>query len=146
MSSSAAPAEQAASDTSSTEVGGAPASTSQAAPSEAAIPSDSLFDEEMSAGWCFGATWQCTPAEAAGLWSTLLFYSTVVIGTVYHGCVQAHVTTAAANEVATHRSLHTTTDAGDEWQLLCFLLTYFFSSLALSHLLSFCALPATRRK
>ena len=87
-----------------------------------------FFDDEISFGWCLGVTWRCTPAEAAGLWSVVVFYTTIVSVTIVHGVVQHQTGTATRNEEATRR--HTGTDAGDDWAALFSLLLYFFSFAA----------------
>ena len=84
-----------------------------------------FLDEEISLGWCLGMTWRCTPVEAIGLWSVVLFYMTLILGTIIHA-----VTQTSSNEEVTTRRRNTPTDAGDEWVLLCSFMIYFFSFAA----------------
>ena len=83
-----------------------------------------FFEDEISSWLCFGATWRCTPYEAIGLWSCLLFYTTQIVTTLIHSVIQGQRGTATVNEAATRR--HTTTDVGDDWKLLCSFMIYFF--------------------
>ena len=86
------------------------------------------FDDEITLGWCLGATWRCTVSEASGLWSVLLFYTTVLMTTVVHGIVQHQTGTAARSEAATRR--HTGADVGEDLGFVCWLVIYFFSFAA----------------
>ena len=87
-----------------------------------------FFDDEISFWWCLGDTWRCTPSEATGLWSTMLFYVTVLLVTTIHSVIQNQNGTAVRNEEATRR--HMTEDAGGECGMLCSVLVYFFSLVA----------------
>jgi protein-S-isoprenylcysteine O-methyltransferase Ste14 len=87
-----------------------------------------FFDDEISRWWCLGDTWRCTPSEAAGLWTVILFYATTLFVTVAHSVIQSQNGTAGRNEEATRR--HTAKDAGDDLGAVCLLLVYFFSLAA----------------
>lgn len=86
------------------------------------------FDEEIGSGWCLGLTWRCTPSEVIGLWSVVLFYTTMLIVTVIHGMLQVQAGTAGRNDEATRR--HTRTDVNDDCYTLCWLTVYFFTFAA----------------
>lgn len=88
----------------------------------------SFFDDEISAWWCFRATWRCTPAEATGLWSTILFYMAIVVVTAIHMVMQ---TGNPNDDDATQWQLKSAAaGSGDEVQLLCLLMLYFFGFVA----------------
>ena len=46
------------------------------------------IDIDIASGWCLGTTWRCTASEAIGVWSVVLYYSTVVFVTIIHILVQ----------------------------------------------------------
>ncbi len=94
-----------------------------------------FFNEEIVSGWCFGLTWRCTPSEAIGLWSVLLFYSTVVIVTGIHLVAQkqngnGNGTIGSGSGGYSHHIRNnlrsTSTAADDDVLLLCSFLIYFF--------------------
>lgn len=85
---------------------------------------DQAVNAEMSLGWCFGLTWECTTSEAMGIWSAFLFYATIFLVTLIHLVQQHNSGTAHINEEATRR--HTSSNASDDWGMLCWLLFYFF--------------------
>ena len=87
-----------------------------------------FFDEEISIWWCLGDTWCCTPAEAIGLWSVILFYTTAVFVTAIHSCIQHQNGTAERDEDATRR--YTSKDGDVELGVVCSLLVYFFLFVA----------------
>ena len=91
-------------------------------------PLPMFFDEEIGIWWCLGDTWRCTPAEAIGLWSSVLFYVTMLIVTIIHGVTQHNTGTADRNEEATRR--HTAPDVGDDFAVLCWVMIWFFTFTA----------------
>ena len=74
-----------------------------------------MFDDEIGIAWCLGDTWRCTPTEVIGLWSVVLFYTTVLIVTVVHSTVQKD-TGIAPNS-----------SDGDELCMVVGLMVYFFT-------------------
>ncbi len=84
-----------------------------------------FFDDQIGSGWCLGTTWRCTPSEATGLWSAILFYATTLFVTAIHSATQHLTGTATRNEEATRR--HTAADVGNDWRLVGWLVVYFFS-------------------
>jgi len=91
-----------------------------------------FLDEEIGFGWCISCTWRCTPAEAIGIWSVMLFYITVLLVTVIHGVIQYESGTSGRNTEATRMQLAASTknDLGGECAIICWLLVYFFSFAA----------------
>lgn len=53
----------------------------------------SMGEDRISAAWCCGlAGWECTPYEAAGIWSVILFYlSVLVVSGVHLAMLNGHV-------------------------------------------------------
>ena len=84
----------------------------------------SALDAEIDFWWCLGLAPRCTPAEAIGLWSTILFYTTMFVVTVIHSIIQSE---SGTNEQARR---HTTNDVGDDLVMLCWFMAYFFSFAA----------------
>ena len=87
------------------------------------------MDNEISTVYCLGATFRCTPYEASGVWSLILFYSTVLTVTAVHGCLQEppndrHTTAHSQN----HRS--PTEQQTRDLKMVCSLVIYFFSLAA----------------
>jgi protein-S-isoprenylcysteine O-methyltransferase Ste14 len=96
-----------------------------------------FFDEEIGTGWCLGLAWRCTPAEAIGFWSVVLFFSTVVLVTLVHLVIlQGQNRSATRDEATLLRQTTTATtttvcleeNAGDDdLRMLCSLVIYFFT-------------------
>ena len=86
-----------------------------------------LLDEEISNVWCVGGTWRCTPYEAAGLWSVIFFYATVLVGTILHSYCQHQSGAAERDEDATRRHAEAHADGGPDAVVPCLLVVYFFS-------------------
>ena len=85
-----------------------------------------MFDDEIPASWCLGATFRCTVAESVGLWSAVAFYTTLIVVTLIHSVIQGQRGTAERNEEATRR--HARKSDGDDLGFqLCLLVVYFFS-------------------
>ena len=77
-------------------------------------------------GWCLGATFRCTPAEAMGLWSTALFYATALAATAVHSCIiQARDPAGGRDEAATRR--HTAQLYEPDGRTAATLLLWFFT-------------------
>eukprot|EP01043_Picozoa_sp_COSAG02_P008218 COSAG02_NODE_259_length_26776_cov_1723.750084_13_plen_348_part_00 len=91
------------------------------------LPLDAFFDGEISSWWCVGLTWKCTVSEAAGLWSVILFYLTMVGTTVIHSIAQSEDGTSGRNEAVMR---HTTTDVGGDGRTVCVFVVYFFCLVA----------------
>ena len=89
-----------------------------------------IFDEEISFWWCLGDTWRCTPSEAAGLWSVVLFYTSAIFVTIIHVVIQGQNGTEIRNDEATRRHRKKTDDISGEFRLVCSLLVYFFAFAA----------------
>ena len=88
-----------------------------------------MDDHEIFNAWCLGLTWRCTPVEAAGLWSVVLFYTTILVATIVHGVAQHQAGTASRNEEATRR--HTTSSSeSNEFMMMCMFMCYFFGFAA----------------
>lgn len=85
------------------------------------------FDDEIGFWWCLGATWRCTPAESIGLWSVILFYTTVTFVTIIH---QFSQTATHYMDETRRQARNATTDAGDDFGTLCTFMIYFFSFAA----------------
>lgn len=112
------------------------------------------LDEEIDNPlWCLGATFRCTPSESIGIWSVILFYSTVVAVTAIHSFLNG--TTAVGHRrpqssgrrhrnppvpdspsIARSRGHHNSSGNGsfaapiaashdDDLKMLCLLLVYF---------------------
>lgn len=85
-----------------------------------------MFDDEIPASWCLGATFRCTVAESVGLFAAVTFYSTLIVVTLIHSVIQGQRGTAERNEEATRR--HARKPDGDDLGFqLCLLVVYFFS-------------------
>ena len=89
-----------------------------------------FFDDEIGVGWCLGAAWRCTPAEAMGLWMITLSYTTMLVVTFVHRCLQDG-TAAKRRNVETRPQMYAGDKAFDsDWITAGFLLVYFFSFAA----------------
>jgi len=86
-----------------------------------------MANDEVSIWWCLGDTWRCTPAEAVGLWSVILFYVTMLLVTVIHAVHQNVTGSADRNEGATRMYM---SGGDDGFGMLCFLVLYFFTFAA----------------
>ena len=95
---------------------------------QGALLASMVFDDEINSWICLQTSWRCTAAEAVGLWSVVLFYVTMCVVTTIHYLIQHESCTAERNEQATRR--HTASDIGDDYCMLCLVLTYFFSFAA----------------
>ena len=85
-----------------------------------------MFDDEIPASWCLGATFRCTIAESVGLIAAVAFYTTLIVVTLIHSVIQGQRGTAERNEEATRR--HARKSDGDDLGFqLCLLVVYFFS-------------------
>ena len=49
----------------------------------------SFFDDEIGSWSCLGTAWRCTPSEAIGIWSVILFYTTIFVATITHSVMQS---------------------------------------------------------
>jgi protein-S-isoprenylcysteine O-methyltransferase Ste14 len=89
-----------------------------------------VWNDEIRAEWCLGLSTPCTTTEAIGLYSVVLFYVTILITTAIHSAVLKQSqdpmtpTTAATTTTAPASSFF------DDFQMLCFLLVYFFTFAA----------------
>jgi len=84
----------------------------------------SWLDEELSSSsQCLGLTFRCTPSESIGIWSVVVFYSTVFMATVVHSFLKN-------NHVESRRRISHNSHYGDELRMLCLLLVYFFTFAA----------------
>ena len=88
----------------------------------------SFFDDEIGSWSCLGTAWRCTPSEAIGIWSVILFYTTIFVATITHSVMQSNVG-AERNDAATRRHIMAG-DSGDDWLMLCSFLLYFFGLAA----------------
>ena len=66
-------------------------------------------------------------AEAAGLWSVIFFYATVLVGTILHSYCQHQSGAAERDEDATRRHAEAHADGGPDAVVPCLLVVYFFS-------------------
>jgi len=90
-----------------------------------------FLDDEMKLWWCLGATWRCTPSEAIGLWSVILFYMTVLVLTIIHSVILSnHETIATGSPTKRRRSMSTAATDDDDWRNLISLMVYFFTFCA----------------
>jgi protein-S-isoprenylcysteine O-methyltransferase Ste14 len=85
-----------------------------------------LFDEEISPSWCLGATLSCALSEATGIWSVILFYSTVVSVTIFHSAMMKNHTATTPN-VSRRRQQSTTDSSNEDLKVLCSVIIYFFT-------------------
>ena len=86
------------------------------------------LNEEISFHWCLGLCGdKCTPSEAMGLWSVLLFYATILLVTLLHSVWQHQNGTAEALTTSTTNS---SADQNNEWAMLLALVMYFFTFAA----------------
>lgn len=84
------------------------------------------MDDEINISWCLGATWKCTISEAIGIWSVIVFYSTIVCVTVLHSMMMKNHNTVAPS--ASRRRLRGTTDSSNEdFKIICWIIIYFFT-------------------
>lgn len=88
-----------------------------------------LFDEEISFGWCLGLSWRCTPFEALGYFSVILFYtSMLIISAIHIAMIRGHDEISTGNQSATRRQASTTSN--DDLGFLISLLICFFTFAA----------------
>jgi protein-S-isoprenylcysteine O-methyltransferase Ste14 len=88
------------------------------------------MDDEISTPYCLGATFRCTPYEAAGIWVVILFYTAVVVVTAAHSCVQRpneHHTTATTAKTSSYQRSPAERETNRDVQMVCCLIVYFFT-------------------
>ena len=81
--------------------------------------------------WCLGLTFRCTPYEAWGIWSVILFYSTIVVVTMIHSCYNnAKEDNRTTRQTRSRRRSQPNNHCDGDLQMLCLLLVYFFTFAA----------------
>ena len=92
-------------------------------PTELCFEPTQTMDDVISNVWCCGLTWRCTPFEAIGIWSVILFYSSILIVTCVHFMILRNdaITTSSSRQRATRES------DDDDFGLLIWLVIYFFT-------------------
>jgi len=87
-----------------------------------------LLNEEIGSGWCFGLSWRCTPIDAIGLWSVMIFYNGILVMTIIHYLILQARNVQGSTPRASNPSSQRwrTTTSNDEMKLMCMLITFFF--------------------
>lgn len=82
-----------------------------------------LSTEEINAAWCFGLVNKCSPSEAMGLWSVLLFYTSVLVVSLIHVLLIPKQSQSTGG--TTMRS--SSASVNEDLKMICGLVVYFFT-------------------
>lgn len=87
-------------------------------------------EEIISTMWCCGLAWRCTTSEAIGIWSVILFYSSIAIVSVVHVAMLQSRRHEAVGENTTPNNNSGYSYYDDDFGFLLALLVYFFTFAA----------------
>lgn len=91
------------------------------------------LEEDVHSAWCLGGlTWRCTPYEAMGIWSTILFYTCVAVTTLIHLIMKRDQKDGVIESPQHHHNSRrgTNNTYDDDLKFLSGLLVYFFTFTA----------------
>ncbi len=87
-----------------------------------------FFDNEIDFIWCLGITKRCTPSEAIGSLSVILFYASVLIVSAIHiSVIHSHDNHNVTTGNGRTSRRHVATTSNDAFAFLIALVVYFFT-------------------